>query len=71
MSKKMKNVSLKWSYEVQYFDGQVFRAESSYSTCKEMFALHIGDVINRHSPVKSISLYDGCHRLYKQYKQLF
>lgn len=67
----MKNASLKWSYKVEYFDGQFYYAESDPNTCKEMFALHIGDVINRHSPVKSISLIDGCHRLYKQYKQLF
>lgn len=65
----MSNKIAQWSVVIIGSNGDNFDFIGTSEDCRSFFALYVSDVVNRHSYISSITLYDNCHRIYKQYIQ--
>lgn len=67
----MSNKIAQWSVVIVASNGDNFDFKGTFEDCRSFFVRYVNDVVNRHSFISSITLYDNCHFIYKQYIQYY
>lgn len=65
------NYIAKWSIELVSSDGSSITQTIEHPEAKSMFRFFVNQIIDFHSSIREVNLYDTRHKLYKSYKQYF